>query len=279
VEQQERAKRVELTHFLRTRRERVSPADVGLGTPARRRSTGLRRAEVAQLADVSVTWYTWLEQGRPVRVSATTLSNVAMALRLSTDETVHLFTLADRPLQSFRGEIVSGELQRLLRGIGPNPAYFTNHCWDVMATNDAAALGLFDFPADRPAIERNLVYDILTNPRRRLEIVNWEDHARRIVGTFRGSYARHSGDPRFGTIIKRCLDDSAEFRQWWHEHEVTGQRPGSIELNHREWGRIGYTFVSFRTTEASDLRMTIYTPASADLDRRLRNAIEEKNGR
>jgi transcriptional regulator with XRE-family HTH domain len=272
-----RPKRVELAHFLRTRRERVTPAEAGIAARSRRRSPGLLRDEVALLADVSVTWYTWLEQGRPVKVSATTLNNIAAALRLSPDETTHLFALADRPWQPRRGEEVTPEVRNMLAGIGPNPAYLTNHCWDVIASNDAATLGLFDFTGAPYDIERNLVYDILTNRNRQAEIVDWERHARRIVGAFRGSYGRHRDDERFAAIIKRCQDESEAFRCWWSEHEITEQRPGRIDLNHPTLGVVGYTYASFRATDSSDLRLTIYTPATAGLALQLRNALDARS--
>jgi transcriptional regulator with XRE-family HTH domain len=275
---QERPKRVELAHFLRTRRERVLPGDVGLPKRSRRRTPGLLREEVAQLADVSVTWYTWLEQGRPVRVSETTLSNVAKALQLSIAETTHLFLLAERPVHVKRGEHVAVEVRRLLDGVGPNPAYITNNCWDVIAMNDAATLGLFAFPEDGPPIARNFVYDILTNPQRRLEIVDWETYARRMVVSLRGGHARYGDDERFDEIINRCFEASEAFRGLWNEHAMNELRPGSMEINHPVWGLITYTFASFRATEVSDLRLTIFTPASADLEKRLRAAIEKKNG-
>jgi len=278
MEHPERPKRVELAHFLRTRRERVTPAEAGLAVRSRRRATGLLREEVAQLADVSVTWYTWLEQGRPVNVSAATLSNVARALRLSAEETTHLFTLADRPLHPKRGEDVAPELRRLLDGIGPNPAYLSNHCWDVIAVNAAMMAGMFAIDPAAEPLARNLVIDVLTNPLRRDQITDWERHARFMVGAFRGSYGRHRDDERFARIIEYCNAQSEPFRRWWGEHQIAEQRPGAIELKHPEWGAIGYTFASFRATDASDLRLTIYTPATPGLAERLSAAIAPVNG-
>lgn len=265
MEQPERPRRVELAHFLRTRRERVTPADAGLAVRSRRRATGLLREEVAQLADVSVTWYTWLEQGRPVSASATTLSNVARALRLSAEETSHLFTLADRPLNPRRGEDVAPEFRRLLDGIGPNPAYLSNHCWDVIAVNAAMTAGMFAIDPAAEPLERNLIVDVLTNPLRRSEIADWERQARFMVGAFRGSFARHRHDERFARIIAFCNANSDAFRRWWDDHEIAEQRPGAIDLIHPRWGAIRYTFASFRATDATDLRLTIYTPETPGL--------------
>lgn len=270
----ERPKRVELAHFLRTRRGRVTPADAGIPVTARRRAPGLLREEVAQLAEVSVTWYTWLEQGRPVNVSPATLRNVARALRLSAEETTHLFTLADRPMQTERGEEVAPEIRRLLDAIGPNPAYLTNHCWDVIAVNDAMTVGMFHIDPFADQSAPNLIVDVVTNPVRREEIVDWESHARFMVGAFRGSYARHRKDGRFSRIIDYCLENSELFRVWWDDHEIAERRPGTIELHHPRWGKVSYTFASFRATDASDLRLTVYTPATSGFAAKLAEAID-----
>jgi transcriptional regulator with XRE-family HTH domain len=275
MEQPERPKRVELGHFLRTRRERVTPAEAGFAVRSRRRAPGLLREEVAQLADVSVTWYTWLEQGRPVNVSVATLSNVARALRLSGEETTHLFALADRPQHAERGEDVAPELRALLEGIGPNPAYLTNHCWDVIAFNAAMTVGMFAIDPAAEALQRNLVVDVLTNPVRRGEIADWDSHARFMVGAFRGSFGRHRHDERFARIIAYCNEHSEPFRRWWDDHEIAEQRPGTLELLHPQWGSVRYTFASFRATDASDLRLTIYTPATPELAAKLTLAIQE----
>lgn len=274
MDRPERPRRGELAHFLRSRRERITPAEVGLAVRSRRRTAGLLREEVAQLADVSVTWYTWLEQGRPVNVSATTLENVAHALRLSPEETTHLFALADRPLRPDRGEDVAPELRRLLDGLGPNPACLTNHCWDVVAVNDAMTIGMFAIDPLGDQLQRNLIVDVLTNPQRRTEIVDWDGHARFMVGAFRGSYGRHRNDVRFARIIEYCLSNSEPFRRWWDDHEIAEQRPGTIELHHPHWGDVSYSFASFRATDASDLRLTIYTPATSEHTEKLVQAMK-----
>lgn len=264
-------KRVELGRFLRSRRERLTPVDVGLAQRSRRRVPGLLREEVAQLADVSVTWYTWLEQGRPVRVSEHTLRNIARALRMTQAETTHLFLLAERAPDARENEEIAIEMRRLLAEIGPNPAYITNNCWDVLATNEAASVGLFDFAA-RTGIERNFVYDILTNPRRQAEIVDWETFARQLVVNLRYGFARYNDD-RFPAVIDQCFADSEAFRRWWTAQEVTELRPGRVAVRHPQLGEIAYTFISFRATVVSDLRLTLYTPETPQLARRLQTAL------
>jgi len=269
-------KRVELGLFLRSRRERLTPVDVGLAGRSRRRVRGLLREEVAQLADVSVTWYTWLEQGRPVRVSERTLRNIARALQMTIAETTHLFLLAERAPDVRGGEDVGEEMRRLLAQIGPNPAYITNNCWDVLATNDAAAAGLFDFTGCT-GIERNFVFDILTNPQRQAEIVDWESFAWRTVVSLRYGFARYHDD-RYPAIIDQCFAASEAFRQWWTAQEVSELGPGRIEVRHPQLGAIAYTYVSLRATVVNDLRLTIYTPETPQLARRLQSAMNAKFG-
>ena len=256
-------KRSELADFLKTRRARISPLEAGFPERPRRRTEGLRREEVAMLADVSVTWYTFLEQGRPLNVSAETLHNVARALRLNHAETAHVFALADCPgFRLPKGEAVSATVRAMLAGLGPNPAYLTNHCWDVLAWSEAARAGFIDYSALH-AIERNMIFDFFANPQRRALVVGWERHARRMIGQFRVSYGRHRDDPRFADIIARCLASSTDFRTWWTQHEVEDRHPGEIEIRHPELGELAFRFSSFGPSDAGDIRLTIYTPADA----------------
>ena len=142
METEQKHHRSELVDFLQTRRARLTPYDVGLPAGSRRRTVGLRREEVASLANISATWYTWLEQGRKIRVSPQTLTRIAAALQLDEGERTYLFTLADQAVpKAMRGETVSVALQQMLDGMGLNPAYLTNHCWDVLDWSPAAAAG------------------------------------------------------------------------------------------------------------------------------------------
>lgn len=237
----------------------------------RRRTPGLTREEVAGAANISTTWYTWLEQGREIRVSSPALLRIADALELDDGERSYLFTLAEQSLpHRSRGEEVPLALQHMLDGMGLNPVYLTNHCWDVLRWNPAAAKGFIDY-GPLTAEPPNLVYDFFAEPRRRLEIVDWERHARRIVAEFRASYGRHPDDPRFEPLIARCRESSPHFALLWSDHEVSDRFPGFIEIERQTLGRLRFSYTSFAPSDAGALRMTIYTPA----DGRTRSALAD----
>jgi transcriptional regulator with XRE-family HTH domain len=263
-------RRVELGHFLLRRRARLVPPPQVPGV-RRRRIPGLTREEIAAAANISTTWYTWLEQGRQIRVSSPALLRIADALALDDGERSYLFTLAEHVLpHRSRGEDVPVALQQMLEGMGFNPVYLTNHCWDVLLWNPAAAKGFIDYGA-LAAGTRNVVFDFFAEPQRRLEIVDWERHARRIVAEFRASYGRHPDDPRFEPLIARCREISPQFALLWDDHEVSDRFPGLIEIERPPLGRLRFGYTSFAPSDAGALRMTIYTPA----DDRTRSALAD----
>lgn len=264
------SRRVELGHFLQSRRARLVPPPLPPGV-RKRRTPGLTREEIAAAANISTTWYTWLEQGRQIRVSSSALLRIADALGLDDAERSYLFTLAEHVLPPrSRGEAVPLALQQMLEGMGLNPVYLTNHCWDVLSWNAAAAHGFIDYGSLTPD-SRNVVYDFFAESRRRVEIVDWERHARRIVGEFRASYGRHRDDPRFEPLIARCREVSPQFTLLRNDHEVSERFPGFIELERAALGRLRFSYTSFAPSDAGALRMTIYTPA----DDRTRTALTE----
>lgn len=254
-----RTRRDELAHFLQTRRARLTPA-IAAEPGRRRRTAGLTREEVAAASHISTAWYTWLEQGRDIRVSGAALSRIADALRLDAGERVHLFHLAELalPLQS-RTEEVSVELRNMLDGMGANVVYLTNHCWDVLAWSEAARYGFVDYATLAPSA-RNVVLDFFTTSERRTQFVDWEQHAHRVVAEFRASYGRHKNDARFAPLIERCRT-SPEFAHWWDEHDVGERRPGTVEFQHALLGRLTFTSTTFAPNAGGSLRMTIYAPA------------------
>lgn len=263
-------RRLELGHFLQSRRARLAPPPDAAAV-RRRRTAGLTREEVAAAASISTTWYTWLEQGRDIRVSPAALTRISDALKLDDDERSYLFRLAEQAVPRRRsGEEIPVALHRMLDGMGLNPVYLTNHCWDVLLWSPAATVGFIDYGELKPAA-RNVVYDFFAEPRRRVEFVDWERHARRIVGEFRASYGRHPDDPRFAPLIERCCAVSPEFTRWWEEHDVADRYPGLIERTSPALGRLSFSYTSFAPSDAGALRMTIYTPADA----RTRTALTE----
>jgi transcriptional regulator with XRE-family HTH domain len=265
-------RRLELGHFLQSRRARLAPQP-GASVPRRRRTAGLTREEVAAAASISTTWYTWLEQGRDIRASPSALARIADALMLDDGERSYFLALAEHTVpRRWRGEDVPVALQQMLDGMGLNPVYLTNHCWDVLQWSRAATVGFIDYGKLKP-IARNVVYDFFAEPQRRTEFVDWERHARRIVAEFRASYGRHPEDPRFEPLIKRCCDASPEFVRWWGEHEVQDRYPGLIERTSPSLGRLSFSYTGFAPSDAGALRMTIYTPADAHTRRTLGAAL------
>jgi transcriptional regulator with XRE-family HTH domain len=255
-------RRRELADFLRTRRAALRPQDVGLDGGGRRRTPGLRREEVALLAGVGSTWYTWLEQARDVRASRAVLEAIGEALRLTEAERAHLVRLGrgeERETRGPAGEEVSGTLRRLIAHLGPNPAYLLGRRWDFLAWNDATA-ALFGDPGELPPQERNHVWLTFTDPLRRELVTDWEDTARVICARFRADAARQVGDPAFEALVARLKEASPEFRRLWRRHEVVGDVSGRKELEHPTAGRMVFEHMSFRPTQMPAGRLVLYSP-------------------
>jgi transcriptional regulator with XRE-family HTH domain len=260
--QQERLRIQELGDFLRTRRGRISPEQVGLPSGGRRRTPGLRRAEVAQLASVSVDWYTWLEQGRPISVSIQVLESLVQALQLNENEREHLFFLArQQPPPETTGprETVSTALRHFLDQFNLNPAFAIGSRWDIVAWNEAARLVLYDFP-HLSLRERNVIWRTFTSAEQRRLVVDWEKHARRILAQFRTSYGRFPGDPYMTALINDLLAASPEFRAWWPDHEVLRGPEGVKKLNHPKVGELAFEHLMFQVYDEPDLKVVVYTP-------------------
>jgi transcriptional regulator with XRE-family HTH domain len=185
------ARRREFGAFLRTRRESLAPSIVGLPQGFRRRTPGLRRDEVAFLAGVGVTWYTWLEQGRDVRASPEVLSALSKALRLESAERRHLFALADRPSPEARAsgpEVVEEPIRRLLESLAGQPAYVIGRRWDILAWNKAAVMVFGDY-AKLEGDARNTMHMVFANPAHRRLLTDWDALARAALATFRADSA------------------------------------------------------------------------------------------
>jgi transcriptional regulator with XRE-family HTH domain len=257
-------RRQELSSFLRTRRERLSPADAGLRPGLRRRTPGLRREEVAQLAGISATWYTWLEQKRPVKVSADVLNNLARVLKLNAIEKIQLFHLAQRhpaPDRSPHRPQVSPLIQRTLNQMETTAGFIMGPRWDVLAWNRAAAAFFFDFDAV-PVDERNLVWLTFTSPALHTLMVDWPTRAQDVLARFRGDYGRHIGDAHFMRLVERLKAASPEFAQWWPRHDVRPQSEGRKVYAHPAAGRILAEHITFSMTDNPELRLTLFTPVA-----------------
>ncbi len=267
----------ELAEFLRSRRARLSPADVGLPPGLRRRTPGLRREEVAELAGIGTTWYTWLEQGRDIRVSADVLDNLARALRLTPDERAHLFRVAHRqpPPRAFAPwEEASPSARRLLATFGRAPAYITGRRWDLLAWNAAAAAVFGDFGA-LPDGARNMVRLIFTDGELRRRFVDWEGAARGVLALFRADRGRYPDDPWFAEVIDDLRRVSPEFGRWWPRHDVRERAAERKEIEHPVVGRLVLEPTTLQLAGSPDLKLVVYAPLpEEDTARKLQRLIE-----
>jgi transcriptional regulator with XRE-family HTH domain len=255
-------RRDELADFLRQRRASLQPQEVGLPGGGRRRTPGLRREEVAQLADVGTTWYTWLEQGRDVRASMEVLEAIAAALRLTPAERTHLILLGrgeQAPPRRAPAERVSPTLRRVVENLGGNPAYILGQRWDYLAWNRAASALFGDFGAV-PKPERNHVWLTFMDPARRELFPDWARSIRLLVARFRADSAHHVGDPSFEELIAALRASSPEFCKLWKRHEVAGTGVGRKQVEHPIAGPMVFEHAVFNPSEAPDQRLVLYTP-------------------
>ncbi|MGH2856966.1 MAG: helix-turn-helix transcriptional regulator [Solirubrobacteraceae bacterium] len=254
-------RRAELADFLRKRRAHLKPEDVGLPGGGRRRTPGLRREEVAHLAGVGATWYTWLEQGRDVRASLDVLEALARALRLTHAERTHLLLLGrgEAPPPCRSAERVSSAVRRLIENLGPNPAYLLGRRWDYLAWNSAACALLGDFDAV-PRAARNHVWMHFMDPARRELFPDWRQSTRTLVAKFRADSARHLGDPEFDQLIETLRKSSPEFCKAWRKHEVATSSVGRKTIHHPVGGTMLFEHAVFNPQEAPEQRMILYSP-------------------
>jgi transcriptional regulator with XRE-family HTH domain len=260
----------ELADLLRSRRARLLPADVGLPAGARRRTPGLRREEVAQLADISVTYYTYLEQGRDIRPSRQVLDALARALHLDAEESAYLRELVHRPAPASpgppRAETLAPAVADLVSRLDPYPAYVTGCSWDVLAANRAARVLWTDWPA-RPPAERNMLWWTFTDPAARTILIDWDAEASALLARFRAAAARHPGDPAFGALLARLQEASPEVRQWWPRHEVAPLGSGRKRIHHDVLGDLDFQHVTLQVAEDPEQKLVTFTAGPRDQDR------------
>jgi transcriptional regulator with XRE-family HTH domain len=256
------ARRTELAAFLRNRRERISPEDVGLPPGSRRRTSGLRREELAQLAGVGVTWYTWLEQGRKINASVQVLDAVATTLRLDATERAHLFRLADVPGAAPPADCgecpLPPEVQQILDSI-PLIACVLTERFDLLAWN---AMYASLFPGIISALpgERNILLCSLAYPPCCSPLENRDKQCLSMVGQLRAAYGRHVGDPAWTHFIRRVEALSPVFAAAWAAHEVAQPARYTKTFRHPGVGRITTTSTSFAVNAVPGARLVIYTP-------------------
>jgi len=261
-------RRDDLADFLRARRAAVSPADAGLPDGPRRRTPGLRREEVAMLAGVSVTWYTWLEQGRPINASADVLDALARTLRLSPAERIHLHTLAERtipPLAPTADPPLGAPiaLERLIDSLEPQPAYVLGPAWQFLAWNPAQGR-LFPHLGSLPDEQRNLLWLVFAVPAIRRLIVDWPTEARRMLAEFRADTAARRDHPDIEALVERLRTASPEFATWWADHDVAQFTTRLRHFAHPRAGRLVFEFQQLTPVEWPDLKVVCQLAVPGD---------------
>jgi transcriptional regulator with XRE-family HTH domain len=251
----------ELGTFLRSRRERITPASLGLPVAPRRRAPGLLREEVAQQAGIGVTWYTWLEQGRDIRVSERVLEAVARTLRLDRDERAHLFALAGAtPPHAARDYAVDEPTRRVLDAVLPYPACVQNAKYDLLAHNRTYARLIGDL-STVPEAEHNSMWLTFTDPAWRAALPDWDVVARRMVAQLRAHTANHLDDPTWQAFIRRLKAASPDFERFWDQHEVTEAATGHKPIRHPWLGILRFDVATSWLAPGSEVRLLVFTPA------------------
>lgn len=265
-------RRRELGAFLRSRRERLRPEQVGLPRSRRRRTPGLRREEVAQLAGVGVTWYTWLEQGRDINPSAQVLDAIARTLQFDSHEHSHLFTLAGLGTTTIADQCLGlcPTVQPLLDQLEPYPACAVNARFDLLTFN-AVYASFFDDLDAIPIEDRNILWLTFTNPRWRAVIVDWDDTVGRMVAEYRAAMAEHLDDPAWKTLVARLHRASPEFTAFWDRHDVLGVESRTKRARHPLVGLLRLDYTNLWLGPNPGIRIIAFSPA----DERTRTRLAE----
>jgi len=264
-----------LGSYLRDRRTKLDPAALGF-PPERRRTPGLRREEVAQRANISPTWYTWLEQGRGGAPSADVLDRIARGLMLTDVEREHLFLLGlGRPPEARyrKNDGVTPRLQRVLDALDPSPAVIRTAIWDVVAWNRAATVMLMDY-GSLPPDERNVLRFIFLDPRARAAQYDWESVARFVLGAFRVDVARAGAAAEVEPLIDELSRLSPEFRAMWRDNDVHAAHGEAVKhIRHPVLGSLAFEYSAFSVDGRTDLSMVVYNPATAEDAERIKSLL------
>jgi len=259
--------RNDLSEFLRNRRARLEPANVGLPSGGRRRTPGLRREEVAALAGVGLTWYTWLEQGREISVSTTFLDNLSRVLKLDAAERRHLFLLTQQRPPAEPGKtwcVVPPLVHRLMGDLVLRPAYVINLRWDVLAWN-AAGNQVFRFSSYVPE-RRNLLWMLFTDPATRALFDPWEEQALQLLSHFRRDFVRATQEPDICALVKDLEKVSPDFKTWWQEQDIHGPTHGFRQLQIDGIGRISFEHTMLTIDEGRHLRLVYYAASEGSAE-------------
>jgi transcriptional regulator with XRE-family HTH domain len=263
-------RRHELAGFLRSRRERITPEQVGLERGRRRRTPGLRREEVAQLSAVGVTWYTWLEQARQIQVSAQVLDALARALLLDQSERTHLFALAGAvdPAPDTPCQAVTPAMRQMLTRLEPFPSCVQNSRYDILAYNRTYGHLMCDLDM-LPPEEHNVMWLAFTNDDWQASMGDREETARVMAARFRASMAEHLAEPAWKTFLGRLQAASPEFREVWGRHEVVGNGNKTKSFLNARVGRLHLEHTNLWLGPSSGPRLVSLIPADEESGQRL----------
>jgi len=251
--------------YLKDRRAKLDPAAFGF-PPERRRTAGLRREEVAQRANISPTWYTWLEQGRGGAASADVLDRIARALMLTDVEREHVFLLGlGRPpeVRYQRSDGVTPRLRRVLDALDPSPALIRTAIWDVVAWNRASTVMLGDY-GSLPPEQRNVLRLMFLDPRARAIQYDWESVARFVVSAFRVDAARAGASAEVEPLVDELCRLSPEFKAMWRDNDVRSHGEMVKHIRHPVLGPLAFEYSAFAIDGRPDLSMVVYNPATPE---------------
>ncbi|MDP5239804.1 helix-turn-helix transcriptional regulator [Uliginosibacterium sp. 31-16] len=259
-------RRKELGEFMQVLRARSQPADFGFASGSRRRTAGLRREEMAQLVGISPTWYTWIEQGREVNVSAEVLDRMARSLKLTRSERAYLFEMADRrdPQASLPEDDDAAPLFSTLLEDIRVPAYLMGRYWDILGWNAPAAelfTGWLDQPQDANAPPPNMLRFVFLRPETKSFLVDWEVRARRISAEFRADCRTRLDEPALLRLVDELETGSADFAAFWKQHDVLERQGGERGFLHPQRGPLNYRQVTLRPVEQEHIKLVMLQPA------------------
>ncbi|MGG2094501.1 helix-turn-helix transcriptional regulator [Bacillus sp. S13(2024)] len=269
-----------LSTFLKAKRAQIKPESIGLPAGIRRRTPGLRREEVAQLAGVSTTWYTWLEQGRDIKVSSIVLDCISTALQLNNDERDYLYDLAleakpEITHQKKDQSELSPSLKRILAELIYCPTIITDRHCHIVGWNAAAAHVFLDFE-QIPNDQRNLIRLVFTRKELKALAVNWEHFAKGFLAIFRTYYGHYLGDEWYNQFIKEMGHSHSEFQDLWQESQVSKAPEVVIEFRHAKAGKMLFNLTSLQVQGDMDLRCSIYTPVEeTDTENKLKRLMKK----
>ncbi len=255
-------RRKELGEFLQVLRQRSAPEAFGFPAGSRRRTQGLRREEVAQLAGISPTWYTWIEQGREINVSADVLDRLAQTLQLTRSERAYLFEMAGRrdPQASTPEDDSAPEsLTSLLEDVRV-PAYIMGSYWDMLAWNEPAARLFAGWLDQQNAVSPNMLRFVFQSPVARELLADWETRARRITAEFRADCRTRLEDPALQKLVEELTQTSPEFTLFWKQHDVLERQGGRRDFKHPLQGQISFLQTTLRPVEQEQLKLVILKP-------------------